>query len=108
MQKLFGSPRRGRPLRAVGVLGLVAAPLLPVPAAIAAPGNGCDSRTNNTYSKLLACVTLKGVREHQARLQEIADANDDPFYPGTRAAGTEGYADSVAYVAGLLGTPATR
>ena len=26
----------------------------------------------------------------------------DPFYPGTRAAGTEGYADSVDYVAGLL------
>jgi hypothetical protein len=42
------------------------------------------------------------VREHQAALQEIADNNDDPFYPGTRAAGTEGYADSVDYVAGLL------
>ena len=34
--------------------------------------------------------------------QEIADSNDDQFYPGTRAAGTQGYADSVAYVAGLL------
>ena len=42
------------------------------------------------------------MREHQAAFQAIADANDDPFYPGTRAAGTEGYANSVEYVAGLL------
>ena len=42
------------------------------------------------------------MREHQAAFQAIADANDDPFYPGTRAAGTEGYAQSVEYVAGLL------
>jgi hypothetical protein len=41
-----------------------------------------------------------GLREHQAQLQKIAEANDDPFYPGTRAAGTKGYADSVDYVAG--------
>ena len=33
---------------------------------------------------------------------EIADANEDEFYPGTRAAGTDGYAESVDYVAGLL------
>ena len=71
------------------------------PAAVAAPG-ACDSRTNNTYQKLLQCVTLEGVREHQAQFQKIAGNNDDPFYPGTRAAGTQGYADSVDYVAGLL------
>ena len=47
-------------------------------------------------------MTLEGVREHQAAFQDIADDNDDPFYPGTRAAGTEGYDDSVDYVAGLL------
>jgi PA domain len=62
----------------------------------------CDRQNNNTYQKLLECVTLEGVREHQAQFQKIADANDDPFYPGTRAAGTEGDAESVAYVAGLL------
>jgi hypothetical protein len=37
-----------------------------------------------------------------AAFQEIAEANDDFFYPGTRAAGTEGYAESAEYVAGLL------
>ena len=86
----------------VVVVGLLLAALLSAPAAVAAPAEACDRRTNNTYQKLLECVTLEGVREHQAQFQKIADANDDPFYPGTRAAGTEGYADSVDYVAGLL------
>jgi len=71
-------------------------------AALAAPSNACEKRNNNTYAKLLECVTLEGVREHQAQFQKIAENNDDPFYPGTRAAGTRGYADSVSYVAGLL------
>lgn len=62
----------------------------------------CTNRTNNTYAKLLECVTVSGVRGHQAAFQRIADANDDPYYPGTRAAGTEGYARSVEYVANLL------
>ena len=42
------------------------------------------------------------MRAHQAALQAIADRNDDPYYPGSRAAGTKGYSDSVAYVAGKL------
>ena len=81
MAKLVRSPRRASArFAAVGVLGLVAAALLPVlEAAGATPGNGCTNRTNNTYSKLLQCVTVEGVREHQAQLQKIADASDDPF-----------------------------
>ncbi len=65
-------------------------------------GKGCDNRNNNTYRKLLECVTVEGVREHQKAFQDIADANTNEFYPGSRAAGTEGYARSVEYVAGLL------
>ena len=57
----------------------------------------CANRVNNTHAKLLECVTLEGVREHQAAFQAIADANG-----GTRAAGTSGYNASVDYVAGLL------
>jgi aminopeptidase Y len=53
----------------------------------------CDERTNNTHSKLLECVTLQGVRQHQAALQAIADANN-----GFRASGTPGYDASVDYV----------
>jgi Zn-dependent M28 family amino/carboxypeptidase len=75
--------------------------IVPASAALAAPG-GCDNRTNNTYAKLLDCVTLDGVREHQAQFQKIADNSTDPVWPGTRAAGTQGYDDSVEYVAGLL------
>jgi Zn-dependent M28 family amino/carboxypeptidase len=75
---------------------------VPATVASAAPAGACDNRNNNTYAKLLECVTVEGVREHQAALQKIAEQNRDPYYPGTRAAGTEGYADSVDYVAGLL------
>ncbi|HEY5878634.1 MAG TPA: M28 family metallopeptidase [Nakamurella sp.] len=74
----------------------------PTSAAAAPPGNACDNRSNNTYQKLLECVTLDGVREHQAAFQKIADNSVDPVYPGTRAAGTDGYAESVEYVSGLL------
>jgi Peptidase family M28/PA domain len=103
MSNRSGSSRRmSIRLAQVAVLALLAALLLPVPAALAAPADACERQTNNTYRKLLECVTLDGVREHQAALQEIADNNDDPFYPGTRAAGTEGYDNSVDYVAGLL------
>jgi len=78
---------------------------IPVATAEAKGGGGhhsCERRNNNTYQKLLECVSLEGVREHQAAFQAIADANEDPFYPGSRAAGTAGYAESVDYVAGLL------
>ncbi len=75
---------------------------LSLPATAGAAPSKCDVRDNNTYIKLLECVTLDGVREHQAAFQRIADDSDDLVYPDTRAAGTDGYADSVAYVAGLL------
>ena len=86
----------------LGVAALLSAALLAGPASAAAPAKACEKRANNTYSKLLGCVTLDGVREHQEAFQEIADTSDDPVYPGTRAAGTEGYAQSVEYVSGLL------
>ncbi len=76
----------------VGLLALFAI----VPLALAGP-EACDTRVNNTFDKLLECVTLEGVRAHQAAFQAIADAND-----GNRAAGTAGYDASVAYVADTL------
>ena len=98
---LLAAPKRMRfRLLGIGVAVLLFAALLPGQAS--AQGSACENATNNTYKKLLGCVTVEGVREHQAAFQAIADANDDPFYPGTRAAGTEGYANSVEYVAGLL------
>jgi Zn-dependent M28 family amino/carboxypeptidase len=83
-----------------GVVLVAAAMLLmlALPAsASAASRTACLKRTNTTYQALLECVTLEGVRAHQAALQAIADRND-----GTRAAGTDGYSESVEYVSNLL------
>ena len=68
-----------------------------LPAIASAGPESCDTRANNTVDKLLECVTLDGVRGHQAAFQAAADANG-----GTRAAGTPGYDASVAYVADTL------
>jgi aminopeptidase Y len=64
-----------------------------VPVATAAPPQACENRNNNTIEKLLECVDVEGVREHQAALQDIADANG-----GIRTSGTPGYDASVDYV----------
>lgn len=47
--------------------------------------NSCDKRSNNTINKLLECVTIDGVRSHQAAFQAAADAKG-----GTREASTPG------------------
>ena len=90
------SVRRGA-VALVSSGALLFAGLASVPAGAAPAQAGCNARTNNTYAKILECVRLDGVREHQAALQRIADANG-----GTRAEGTPGYAASVDYVLGVL------
>ena len=79
----------------LGATGILIATMAWAPAAVAAPPTQviCASRSNDNVKKLLECVTLEGVREHQAALQEIANDNG-----GTRAAGTPGYEESVDYV----------
>lgn len=57
----------------------------------------CEARVNNTHAKLLQCVSLEGVRRHQAALQAIADAHN-----GIRTSGTPGYDASAAYAAQVL------
>ena len=98
----FASRKGARRLAAVGAAAALTAALLPGQAAVAAPGAACDSRANNTYQKLLDCVTAEGVTEHLEAFQKIAENNPDPEYGTTRAAGTPGYQASVDYVAGLL------
>ena len=77
--------------------GAAALVLTGVPAVAGAGPASCDTRVNNTSKKLLECVTVDGVRGHQAAFQAIADANG-----GTRQAGTPGYAQSAEYVASTL------
>ncbi len=79
--------------RAAAIAGLASLVLAALPAVAAAESPACATRVNNTFEKLLECVTLEGVREHQAAFQAIADANG-----GIRAAGTAGYTESVEYV----------
>jgi Zn-dependent M28 family amino/carboxypeptidase len=88
MKKLFAA--------VVVLLVLVSCSSAPSPdLALSSQGSAsCNSRVNNTHAKLLECMTLSGVREHQAAFQAHADANG-----GTRAAGLPGYDVSLNYVA---------
>jgi aminopeptidase Y len=70
----------------------LSATLVAISVVLAGPA-ACEDRVNNTFAKLLQCVTVDGVREHQAAFQAIADANG-----GTRVSGTAGYDQSVDYV----------
>jgi Zn-dependent M28 family amino/carboxypeptidase len=85
--------RHHRILTTLASLGLATAGLaLVAQPAEAIPSSACN-RTNDSVRKLLECVTLDGVMEHQQALQDIADANG-----GTRASGTPGYDASIDYV----------
>jgi aminopeptidase Y len=91
--------------RRLGRIGVLVAFVLAAPAVVVVPATlalagdpGCDTRTNDNFKKLLECVTLDGVREHQAALQAIADANN-----GIRVSGSPGYDQSVDYAAAVFG-----
>jgi len=62
----------------VAVLGFVLSLSLVMPTAQAlpTPSQLCE-RPNNTYIQLLHCVTVEGVRRHQAAFQAFADRNND-------------------------------
>jgi Zn-dependent M28 family amino/carboxypeptidase len=80
----------------IAAVALVAA--VTAPGSLAAvPQADCDERSNNTYPKLLDCIRVGEVREHQAALQQIADQNG-----GNRFSGFSGYNNSVAYVVDTL------
>ena len=97
MSNLGQGLRRVRVRSLLLIAALAAAVLLPASPAAAGNNQACENRTNNTYRKVLECVTLEGVREHQAAFQAIANANG-----GNRAAGLPGYTGSVEYVVDKL------
>jgi len=82
-----------KPVRLLVVVALIAATFV-FASTVFAGEESCDTRVNNTFKKLLECVTLEGVRDHQAAFQAIADANN-----GIRTSGTSGYDASAEYVA---------
>jgi len=83
-------------LSTVAASVVVAALLFNAPQAFAGP-KSCAKRVNNTHAKLLECVTIDGVRQHQAALQTVADENE-----GIRETGKSGYDASVMYVVETL------
>ena len=87
----------GKSMRVWIIVAILGSAIVVPPVAFAGP-NSCDTRSsNNTFAKLLECVTINGVRDHQAALQAIADANN-----GTRVSGSPGYDQSVAYAAEIF------
>jgi Zn-dependent M28 family amino/carboxypeptidase len=72
----------------------VALAMLASVALVGPPAAAADLSESKGFRK---AVTLAGVREHQAALQEIANDND-----GTRSSGTPGYRASADYVAEAL------
>jgi aminopeptidase Y len=97
---MFRRPGRRLSGRFGILMALVTAGQAMVVAPVAAappPPEVCDVRVNDNQKKLLECVTLDGVREHQAALQAIADANN-----GIRTSGTPGYDASIAYAENVL------
>jgi Zn-dependent M28 family amino/carboxypeptidase len=77
----------------VMTLALIMITVLVAAIPVMAGSPSCETQVNDTQSKLLACVTVEGVREHQAAFQAIADANG-----GNRAGNSPGYLASVDYV----------
>src|SRR5918997_5431133 len=76
MSRLTARARRRTRACVLGVVTAAALASVPGGSAVAAPAQGgCDARTNNTYDKLLECMRVSEVREHQAALQRIADQN---------------------------------
>jgi Zn-dependent M28 family amino/carboxypeptidase len=74
--------------------GPLAAPADANPAATKAPNaTACDNRNNNTFAKLLECVSAEGAYHHLEAFQAIADEHG-----GIRTSGTPGYDASVDYV----------
>ncbi|MEV1130972.1 M28 family peptidase [Agromyces sp. NPDC049794] len=96
--KSSATPSRRARTVAIATAVVAGFAFVPTGAALAAPApQVCDTRNNNTVTKLLECVSAEGAMEHLEAFQAIADANDD-----NRAAGTSGYEASVDYVVEVL------
>ncbi len=71
-------------------------------------GRRCDNRSNNTYQKLLECMTLDGVQEHSGGVPEDRRQQHRPGVSGTtRAAGTTGTPTASTTSPACSGTPGT-
>ena len=74
-----------RSIAFVAAVTVVGVSLIQTPPLSAATPEECAARANDTVELLTECVTIEGVRAHQAAFQEHADANG-----GDREASTPG------------------
>ena len=81
-----------RLIAAIAAAGLGAVGLAVTQSAEAAEERPCN-QIQGSVDRVLECVTLEGVLEHEQAFQDIADANN-----GTRASGTSGFDASLDYV----------
>src|SRR5512133_2224935 len=81
----------------VVVLGVFAAP-----STSAVTASECDTRANDTPSKLIPCIKTADLWNHMKAFQEIADQNPGPDGHPARTSGEPGYKASADYVANLM------
>ncbi len=62
----------------------------------------CQQRVNDTSAKLLECIQQQALWQHLTKFQQISDANPGSDGHGNRNTGTNGYKQSVQYVASLM------
>jgi Peptidase family M28/PA domain len=95
---------RARPRAAFVALMSVALSLgmFPATTVVAVTPSECDSRANDTPSKLVECITQDDLMGHLQAFQDIADANPGPDGHASRNSGEPGYKASVDYVAAAM------
>jgi peptidase M28-like protein/PA domain-containing protein len=87
---------------AMGLFGPGGASAIAPPHAAAPTRAECDSRVNDTPSKLLPCIQQGDLWDHMKAFQAIANANPGPDGHPSRNSGEPGYKASVDYVANLM------
>jgi hypothetical protein len=81
---------------------VVAIGVFAAPSTSAVTASECDTRANDTPSKLIPCIQTADLWNHMKAFQEIADQNPGPDGHPSRNSGEPGYKASADYVANLM------
>jgi Peptidase family M28/PA domain len=84
----------------VGVV--VALAVFAAPSTSAVTASECDTRANDTPSKLIPCIKTADLWDHMKAFQKIADQNPGPDGHASRNSGEPGYKASADYVADVM------
>jgi hypothetical protein len=96
-------PSRSRLLVCPSLASLCVAAWLLVPGSAGAiTSAACNSRANNTPSKLVECINTDDLWQHMQAFEKIAQDNPGPDGHPSRNSGEPGYKASADYVANLM------